>query len=180
MTSSSSLTWYSNLLRSSHSIAPIGFSWTPTSMCYIIRWRMKVSTFGGWIGNRARFVGPVSRVASAALMILEQFTKTPGIDPLWMLNHFHFLDSGRNSNRPLTFSRYAGPGSHRYPVGFSGVSRLRWASLWGMPLTCLDLSRILMSLGNHWISSQNSPPRPRMSVTDGGVTMSEVITMGTR
>ena len=53
-----------------------------------------------------------------------RFSKSPGIDPLWMLNHFHFLDSGRNSNRPLTFSRYAGPGSHRYPIGFSGVSRV--------------------------------------------------------
>ena len=26
----------------------------------------------------------------------------------------------RTQLRPLTFSRYAGPGSHRYPVGFSG------------------------------------------------------------
>jgi hypothetical protein len=29
----------------------------------------------------------------------------------------------------LTFSRYAGPGSHRYPVGFSGDSVISWASL---------------------------------------------------
>jgi alpha-glucosidase (family GH31 glycosyl hydrolase) len=54
--------------------------------------------------------GPHSRVA--------------GIDPLWMLNHFHFLDNGA-----LTFSRYAGPGSHRYPVGFSGDAVISWASL---------------------------------------------------
>jgi alpha-glucosidase (family GH31 glycosyl hydrolase) len=59
--------------------------------------------------------GPHSRVA--------------GIDPLWMLNHFHFLDSAREGRRPLTFSRYAGPGSHRYPVGFSGDSVISWASL---------------------------------------------------
>jgi alpha-glucosidase (family GH31 glycosyl hydrolase) len=52
-----------------------------------------------------------------------------GIDPLWMLNHFHFLDSGRDGRRPLTFSRYAGPGSHRYPVGFSGDTVVSWASL---------------------------------------------------
>src|SRR3954447_14150485 len=51
------------------------------------------------------------------------------IDPLWMLNHFHFLDSGREGRRPLTFSRYAGPGSHRYPVGFSGDAVVSWASL---------------------------------------------------
>lgn len=51
-----------------------------------------------------------------------RYSKIPGIDPLWMLNHYHFLDSGRDSRRPMTFSRYAGPGSHRYPIGFSGVS----------------------------------------------------------
>ncbi|MBM2620324.1 hypothetical protein JIG36_32905 [Actinoplanes sp. LDG1-06] len=54
--------------------------------------------------------GPHSRVA--------------GIDPLWMLNHFHFIDNGA-----MTFSRYAGPGSHRYPVGFSGDAVISWASL---------------------------------------------------
>ena len=53
----------------------------------------------------------------------------PGIDPLWMLNHFHFLDSGRDGRRPLVLSRYAGPGSHRYPVGFSGDTVISWASL---------------------------------------------------
>ena len=51
------------------------------------------------------------------------YSRIQGIDPLWMLNHFHFLDSGRDGRRPLTFSRYAGPGSHRYPVGFSGDTR---------------------------------------------------------
>jgi len=56
-------------------------------------------------------------------------SRLAGIDPLWMLNHFHFLDNARSGNRPLTFSRYAGPGSHRYPVGFSGDSVISWASL---------------------------------------------------
>lgn len=56
-------------------------------------------------------------------------TKVEGLDPLWMLNHFHYLDSGRDGNRPMTFSRYAGPGSHRYPVGFSGDTHMTWASL---------------------------------------------------
>jgi alpha-glucosidase (family GH31 glycosyl hydrolase) len=56
-------------------------------------------------------------------------SKIPGLDPLWMLNHFHFLDSARNGRTPLTFSRYAGIGSHRYPVGFSGDTVVSWASL---------------------------------------------------
>ncbi|MBQ8639376.1 MAG: DUF5110 domain-containing protein [Lachnospiraceae bacterium] len=56
-------------------------------------------------------------------------TKIPGLDPLWMLNHYHYLDSARDGKRPLTFSRYAGPGSHRYPVGFSGDTIMTWESL---------------------------------------------------
>lgn len=56
-------------------------------------------------------------------------TKIEGLDPLWMLNHFHYLDSGRDGKRPMTFSRYAGPGSHRYPVGFSGDTHITWESL---------------------------------------------------
>ena len=51
-----------------------------------------------------------------------------GVDPLWVLNHFHFLQNARNG-RALTFSRYAGPGSHRYPVGFSGDTIVTWESL---------------------------------------------------
>ncbi|WP_066583798.1 glycoside hydrolase family 31 protein [Cellulomonas timonensis] len=56
-------------------------------------------------------------------------SRTPGLDPLWMLNHVHYLDSGRDGARPLTFSRYAGLGSHRYPVGFSGDTVTTWDSL---------------------------------------------------
>ena len=56
-------------------------------------------------------------------------TKIPGLDPLWMLNHYHYLDSAWKGCRPITFSRYAGPGSHRYPIGFSGDTIVSWASL---------------------------------------------------
>lgn len=52
-----------------------------------------------------------------------------GLDPLWLLNHWHFLDAARMGRRPLILSRYAGPGSHRYPVGFSGDTIASWASL---------------------------------------------------
>ncbi len=57
------------------------------------------------------------------------YSRVAGIDPLWILNHFHFLDSSRDGRRPLTFSRYAGPGSHRYPIGFSGDTVVSWDSL---------------------------------------------------
>lgn len=56
-------------------------------------------------------------------------TKIPGLDPLWMLNHYHYLDSKWKGSRAMTFSRYAGVGSHRYPVGFSGDTVITWESL---------------------------------------------------
>ncbi len=93
-------------------------------------------------------------------------SSVPGLDPLWLLNHMHYLDAGRPRatnppataapepgdapaapgdapaasgdapragapppRRALTFSRYAGLGSHRYPVGFSGDSVISWESL---------------------------------------------------
>lgn len=34
--------------------------------------------------------------------------KIDGLDPLWIFNHYHFLDSAKNGKRPITFSRYAG------------------------------------------------------------------------
>jgi alpha-glucosidase (family GH31 glycosyl hydrolase) len=56
-------------------------------------------------------------------------SKIEGLDPLWLLNHFHFIDNGRNGKRPLILSRYAGIGSHRYPIGFSGDTFATWETL---------------------------------------------------
>ena len=56
-------------------------------------------------------------------------TKVPGLDPLWALNHYHTLDMAHSRKRPLTLSRYAGLGSHRYPLGFSGDTIVTWKSL---------------------------------------------------
>ena len=57
------------------------------------------------------------------------YSKIPGMDPLWVLNHGHYIDSATQMDRGLIFSRYAGPGSHRYPVGFSGDAIITWKSL---------------------------------------------------
>ncbi len=52
-----------------------------------------------------------------------------GLDPLWALNHFHSLDCQRSDRRPMFFSRYAGTGSERYYVGFSGDTAIKWEVL---------------------------------------------------
>ena len=61
----------------------------------------------------------------------QQGTKSPvpGLDPLWALNHYHFYDSAKNNNRPLILSRFAGAGSQRYPLGFSGDTTQTWSAL---------------------------------------------------
>ena len=77
-----------------------------------------------------------------------EHSRIAGIDPLWMLNRFHFEDSGRDERRPLTFSRYAGPGSHRYPVGFSGDTIVSWASLDFQP----EFTATASNIGYGWWS----------------------------
>ena len=51
------------------------------------------------------------------------------MDPLWLLNHYHYLDNCRTGQAGLILSRYGGPGSHRYPIGFSGDTIVTWESL---------------------------------------------------
>ena len=56
-------------------------------------------------------------------------TKVKGLDPLWALNHYHFLDNAKDNHRPLILSRFCGAGSQRYPLGFSGDTTQTWKSL---------------------------------------------------
>ncbi len=56
-------------------------------------------------------------------------TKVKNLDPLWALNHYHTLANDKGNNRPLILSRYAEIGSHRYPLGFSGDTKICWEAL---------------------------------------------------
>ena len=69
-------------------------------------------------------------------------TRQPGLGPLWVLNHMHYCDSARDGRWPLTFSRFAGPGSQRYPVGFSGDTVITWKSLKFQPYFTSTASNI--------------------------------------
>ncbi len=64
------------------------------------------------------------------------------LDPLWMLNHLHILDISRGGKRPMFFSRFAGAGSQRYPVGFSGDTRVTWDALRFQPYFTATASNI--------------------------------------
>ncbi|CAA9957897.1 Alpha-xylosidase [Pyrenophora teres f. maculata] len=76
-------------------------------------------------------------------------SKIPGVDPLWVLNHFHFLDSGRGSQRPLILSRFGGPGAQRYQIGFSGDAIITWESLNYQP----EFTATASNIGYGWWSN---------------------------
>lgn len=57
-------------------------------------------------------------------------SKMDGLDPLFQLNHYHYLDGvNRGKTHNMIFSRWPGLGGHRYPIGFSGDTQITWDSL---------------------------------------------------
>ena len=72
-----------------------------------------------------------------------------GLDPLWALNHYHSLDLKIRGKRPLILSRFAGAGSHRYPLGFSGDTVQTWESLDFQPYFTNTASNIGYSWWSH-------------------------------
>lgn len=72
-----------------------------------------------------------------------------GLDPLWALNHYHYLDSARNGKRPLILSRFAEIGSHRYPLGFSGDTVISWKSLDFQPYFTANASNVGYTWWSH-------------------------------
>ncbi len=71
------------------------------------------------------------------------------LDPLWMLNHLHIQDICRNGKRPMFFSRFSGPGSQRYPIGFSGDAVITWDSLDFQPYFTATASNVGYSWWSH-------------------------------
>lgn len=72
-----------------------------------------------------------------------------GLDPLWALNHYHYLDHASNHEKPLILSRYAGIGSHRYPLGFSGDTYITWKTLDYLPYFTATASNIGFTWWSH-------------------------------
>lgn len=78
-----------------------------------------------------------------------------GLDPLWLLNHYYCLDRERHGLRPLTLSRYAGLGSHRYPLGFSGDAAVKWSVLDFQPYFTATAANVGYSWWSHDIGGHN-------------------------
>jgi len=71
-----------------------------------------------------------------------------GLDPLWSLNHYHYLDNAVD-HEPLILSRYCGVGSHRYPLGFSGDTYMNWESLDYIPYFTATASNVGYTWWSH-------------------------------
>lgn len=77
------------------------------------------------------------------------------LDPLWALNHYHTLDMRDEGKRPLILSRYAGIGSHRYPIGFSGDSAMTWKTLDFQPYMTSSATNVGYSWWSHDIGGHH-------------------------
>ena len=78
-----------------------------------------------------------------------------GLDPLNALNHYHFLDNAESGQMPLILSRYAGLGSHRYPLGFSGDTAMNWRVLDFQPYFTSTASNAAYSWWSHDIGGHH-------------------------
>ena len=89
----------------------------------------------------------------------------PGVDPLWVLNHYHTAHCEKTGRRPMILSRYCGPGSHRYPVGFSGDAVISWDSLRFQPYFTAAASNIGYGWWSHDIGGHTHGSRdPELQV----------------
>ncbi len=71
------------------------------------------------------------------------------VEPLWSLNHYHYLNNAkRNNGDGIILSRFAGPGSHRYPIGFSGDTFITWSALKFQP----EFTSTASNIGYTWWS----------------------------
>lgn len=72
-----------------------------------------------------------------------------GLDPLPALNHYHTLDNAEDGRMPMILSRYAGLGSHRYPLGFSGDTYINWETLNFQPYFTVNSANAAYSWWSH-------------------------------
>ena len=74
--------------------------------------------------------------------------KAAGIDIMWVLNHYHTMDNGKE-HTPLILSRYSGLGAHRYPLGFSGDTHTTWKTLDYLPYFTANATNVGFTWWSH-------------------------------
>lgn len=72
------------------------------------------------------------------------------ITKLWALNHYMYLDSGRDSSkRALLLSRGGIIAPHRYPILYGGSSEISWQRLKELPFLYLNAANVGVSWWSH-------------------------------
>ena len=81
----------------------------------------------------------------------------PGLSNTFWLNHTFFNDKVRRSRdlapeeapRPMIYHRWGGLGSHRYQLGFSGDTKIKWEVLGYLPEFTATASNVLYGYWGH-------------------------------
>ena len=84
-------------------------------------------------------------------------TKIEGVNPTFYLNYVHTSDMERRGLRPMIYHRWGGLGNHRYQIGFSGDTKICWASLNYQPYFTATASNVLYGFWSHDIGGHMHP-----------------------
>ena len=87
----------------------------------------------------------------------KQSKYVPGLSNTFWLNHTFFNDKVRrsrdiapeNAPRPMIYHRWGGLGSHRYQLGFSGDTHIKWEVLGFLPWFTATASNVLYGYWGH-------------------------------
>ena len=99
----------------------------------------------------------------------------PGLSNTFWINHTFFNDKVRRSRslaredapRPMIYHRWGGLGSHRYQLGFSGDTHIKWEVLGYLPEFTATASNVLYGywghdLGGHFMPGEEKPTEPEL------------------
>ena len=98
----------------------------------------------------------------------------PGLSNTFWINHTFFNDKVRmnrgkaaeDAPRPMIYHRWGGLGSHRYQLGFSGDTQIKWEVLGYLPYFTATASNVGYGywghdLGGHWMPKEE-PTEPEI------------------
>lgn len=85
----------------------------------------------------------------------NDFNNLKDLTTLWTLTNYHYFDSKKLGNRGMILSRNALKAAHRYPVLYSGETKVSWDNLKLIPFFNLSASNIGVCWWSHDIGGYN-------------------------
>ena len=80
----------------------------------------------------------------------NDYSNLKELDKLYILNHYHYLDMQKSKNkRGMVLSRNPLIASHRYPVLYSGETKVTWDNFKKLPFFSISSSNIAVSWWSH-------------------------------